>query len=202
MGTHTSAAAREEVNPKATARREAQRHQAKLHPDWVRRASLIVRDHVLARPEWTAARAVAAYVAQLREVQTADLIESAYAAGKRVCVPAWRADQQGYAFAWLARDAGLKPGRMGILEPTRPDWVNPSDLDLVLVPVVAFDAHGRRLGHGGGHFDRLLSRCPAVKVGLAFEAQRLAAVPVEAHDVGLDLVVTETGAHGPRAGRA
>ena len=193
MGTHTSAAAREEVNPKTTARREAQRHQAKLHPDWVRRASLTVRNHVLGRPEWTAARTVAAYLALVREAQTADLIEAAYAAGKRVCVPAWRADQQGYAFAWLTRDAALKPGRLGILEPTHLDW---------LVPVVAFDAHGRRLGHGGGHFDRLLSRCPAVKIGLAFEVQRLAAVPVEAHDIGLDLVVTETGVHGPRAGRA
>lgn len=201
MGTHSSAAAREEVNPKATARREVQRHQAHLHPDWIARASAAVQQRVLALPAWQNARAVSAYLSMAREVQTAELIEAAHADGKRVCVPAWRAELGGYDFSWLAKGASLKPGQMGIAEPAILDWVKPAELDLLLVPLVAFDPYGRRLGHGRGYFDRLLSRGPGLKVGLAFEVQRLAAVPVEAHDVGLDLVATEAGWYGPRAVR-
>lgn len=201
MGTHSSTAAREEVNPKATARREVLKHQARLHPDWVARASAAIQQRVLALPAWRQARAVSAYLSMPREVQTAGLIAAAHAAGQRVCVPAWRAELGGYAFAWLAQGAALKPGQLGILEPAEPVWVKPGELDLLLVPLVAFDAYGRRLGHGGGHFDRLLSRGPGLKVGLAFEVQRLTAVPAEAHDVDLDLIATEAAWYGPQAGQ-
>ena len=190
------------MNPKGTARREVLRHRGRLHPDWIGRASARIREQVLARPEWAAAASVALYLSLPGEVQTAELVAAAHAAGKRVCVPAWRADEDGYAFAWLRPGAAMRRGRMGIAEPVAPEWAAPGEIGLVLVPLVAFDRHGRRLGHGGGHFDRLLARCAAPRVGLAFEVQRLTAVPVEPHDVPLDLVVTEKGADGPGAARA
>ncbi len=202
MGQHSTTAAREEVNPKATARREVLRHRSRLHPDWIARASLDIARAVQARPEWAAARTLSAYLAQPAEVQTGALIDAAFAAGKRVAVPAWQPELNSYAFAWLESGAPLRPGRLGIPEPAAPRWVSPSELDLLLVPLVAFDRHGRRLGHGGGYFDRLLSRAGGLKVGLAFEVQRLTAVPAEGHDVGLDLIITERGADGPRATRA
>ena len=62
----------------------------------------------------------------------------------------------------------------------------------MIVPVVAFDRFLQRLGHGGGHFDRLLSSHVGPKIGLAFETQRMAAVPCEAHDVPMNFVVTES----------
>ena len=63
---------------------------------------------------------------------------------------------------------------------------------MVVVPGVAFDAQGGRLGHGRGHFDRLLARSPALRVGLCSEARLVAAVPMEPHDVRMDVVATET----------
>lgn len=199
MGTHTAGAAREEVNPKRTARREARVRIARLDPAWVIRASDAIARRVLALPAWSAASAVSAYLARPLEVQTRGLIEAAFAAGKRVCVPAWRADQGAYGLAWIGPDTAMKTGALGIEEPAQPVWARPAEPGLLLVPLLAFDAYGRRLGHGGGYYDRLLSGCAGVKVGLAFDGQRLAAVPAEAHDVPLDLIVTETALHAPGA---
>jgi 5-formyltetrahydrofolate cyclo-ligase len=64
-------------------------------------------------------------------------------------------------------------------------------VDLALVPGLAFDASGRRLGHGGGHFDRLLARTAGLRAGVAFEVQMVRRVPVDAHDVNMDAVITD-----------
>jgi 5-formyltetrahydrofolate cyclo-ligase len=89
----------------------------------------------------------------------------------------------------------LRRNRYGIAEPVV--LKRPPRLDLILLPLVAFDAQGRRLGMGGGYYDRLLQRARAsrrpLRVGHAFGAQQVAAVPVAAHDVRLDAVVTEQG---------
>jgi len=69
----------------------------------------------------------------------------------------------------------------------------PDHLELILVPLVSFDDAGNRIGHGGGYYDRFLKLYPrAEKIGLAFEMQKVSAVPAEAHDQRLDKVITET----------
>jgi 5-formyltetrahydrofolate cyclo-ligase len=88
----------------------------------------------------------------------------------------------------------MVPGPIGAPEP--PTWarsVPAESIDLFLVPGLAFDAAGGRLGRGGGHYDATLAAMPlrAPRIGLAFEAQIVPEVPREAHDVALDAVVTE-----------
>ena len=61
----------------------------------------------------------------------------------------------------------------------------------MVVPALAFDRRGNRLGHGYGHYDRLMTKCPGYKVGLIFEVQLVDEVPMEARDVAVDIVVTE-----------
>ena len=88
---------------------------------------------------------------------------------------------------------GWRPGAYGIAEPD-PETsrlILPEEIDLVLVPCVAFDARRRRLGHGGGCYDRYLSRCAAPAVAAAFACQRLDQVVAELHDIPMDAVVTE-----------
>jgi 5-formyltetrahydrofolate cyclo-ligase len=100
-------------------------------------------------------------------------------------------------------DADLATGKFGILEP-RPEAIRPAALDqigAVLVPGLAFDGTGNRLGRGFGHFDRLLRQTSGVKIALAFDFQVLDEVPAEAHDVRLDFIVTETRVVNPRGNR-
>jgi 5-formyltetrahydrofolate cyclo-ligase len=96
--------------------------------------------------------------------------------------------------ARLAPAAALAPGRHGIPEPVAPDWTHPEIIELAIIPGLAFDRRGDRLGHGAGHYDRLLAQAPlksALKIGLAFAFQLREFVPATARDVAMDGVVTE-----------
>ncbi len=138
------------------------------------------------------AKVVACYLALPQEVQTAALLAACRRLGQRVCVPAYYYRAAGYRLAWLTENDVLCAGRWQVPEPLEPVWVDqPAVVDVVIVPGLAFDAAGQRIGHGGGGFDRLLEKVPAFKVGLAFAAQMVRRVPVAEHDIPMDVVVTE-----------
>ena len=152
-----------------------------------------IQDHVLALPEYRAARVVACYLAVSGEVPTAAILRDCHRRGVAVCVPACGQDGV-YRFVLLAPGAALRSGQLGIPEPltvSEPSVeVAP---DFIVVPGVAFDVDGGRLGHGAGHYDRMLSRCPhAWRCGVAFEFQLMARVPRGPRDVNMNAVVTET----------
>jgi 5-formyltetrahydrofolate cyclo-ligase len=99
-------------------------------------------------------------------------------------------------------DADLVPGVWGIPEPDplRCMVVPPAAVDWMLLPGLAFDRHGGRLGYGGGYYDRLLPQLPALKrIAAAFECQIVDAVPRGPHDASMDLVITERGTAFPPA---
>ncbi len=85
----------------------------------------------------------------------------------------------------------LEIGSFCIMEPTNGERIDPKDIDFILVPGVAFDKKGYRLGFGKGYYDRLLSRTEAFKVGVCYSFQVLEALPIDPWDVPVDLVVTE-----------
>jgi 5-formyltetrahydrofolate cyclo-ligase len=130
------------------------------------------------------------------EVLTDGLIRQAMASGKQMVLPVVQVDRQQlalYAIEDLERD--LAPGYCGILEPRpqRTRAVGPEALDLALVPGVAFDVWGGRLGFGAGFYDRLLGQLPrgVPKVGMAFDFQIIPRLPHQPHDVLLDAIVTD-----------
>jgi 5-formyltetrahydrofolate cyclo-ligase len=142
------------------------------------------------------ARLVLAYMAFDGEVLTDGLIRQAMAAGKQVVLPMVQADRLTmslYAVDDLERD--VAPGYRGILEPHRHSArvVAPTGLDLALVPGVAFDLRGGRLGYGAGFYDRLLGHLSqhTPTVGLAFDFQIMPRLPLQSHDIMLEAIVTD-----------
>jgi 5-formyltetrahydrofolate cyclo-ligase len=154
--------------------------------------SLAIQDRLCAMDEFARARRVGCYLSTVGEVGTGRIISTCQQAGKEVAVPARRGAPHEYGLCWFNSGAPLLNGQLGILEPSAPDWVEAAELDLIVVPGVAFDAACRRLGHGLGCYDRMLAGAVRpFKVGLAFEWQMVDEVPTDETDVPMDAVVTE-----------
>lgn len=137
-------------------------------------------------PEWGAARVVGLYAPIRSEISTRPLLELAAREGKSVAAPRIVGDDLEYHL--VASFETLKPGTFGVPEPEPAAKVEPQ---VVVVPGLAFDTSGARLGYGRGYFDRLLTRFPGLSVGLAFDFQVLARLPQDAHDVPVDVIATE-----------
>lgn len=159
-------------------------------------ASAAIARRLGSLPELAGATTVLAYAPVGTEVDLRAFLLAVLAGAGRLCLP-WvdGADLHAGHVRDLAGD--LAPGWRGVPEPPagRRREVGPDALDAVVAPGLAFDRRGHRLGYGGGHFDRLLARLRpgTVVVGVAFDVQLVDAVPVEAHDVAVDAIVTESG---------
>lgn len=156
------------------------------------RKSRLVQEKLLRTKVFKKAKAVMFYIGLGKEVDTADMIKAARLLGKIVTVPVCMKDKMMIEPHVLEDGAGFKVGPYGIREPAKASPVHLKDLDLVIVPGLAFDKKGRRLGRGKGYYDRFLSRLPAgaATVGLAFDFQILPSIPVQAHDVRVDKVLS------------
>lgn len=88
-------------------------------------------------------------------------------------------------------ESRLELGSFHIEEPTGNDTVSSDEIELVVVPAVAYDRKGNRLGRGKGFYDRLLSETKATKIGVGYEFQIVDEIPVEPHDVKMDMVITQ-----------
>jgi len=139
------------------------------------------------------ARTVLFYIPVRGEVDTLDAIRQSLAIWKKqVVVPKVAKEKQLELFE-IKSLAELKPGAFGIFEPdVRPGRaVLPEELDLAIIPGIAFDERGNRVGYGHGYYDRLLKRVFAPAIGLAYENQLLSGIPAECHDVPVQLIITE-----------
>jgi 5-formyltetrahydrofolate cyclo-ligase len=143
---------------------------------------------------WQRARAVLFYAPLAGEVDVWPLATEAIASGKQVALPRFDASAGKYA-AHLVGDSvhDLVIGRFGIREPSpRCARLATGRADLILVPGVAFDLRGNRLGRGRGYYDRLLEEFAGPRCGVAFDQQIVAGLPREAHDLRMDMIVTPT----------
>lgn len=136
------------------------------------------------------ARSVYAYIAFNQEVRTRPIIERAWSDGKRVAVPKIVGGEM--RFIWLESFDRLAPqGAFGILEPVEDGPIAGDDSALVLVPGLAFDARGHRLGYGGGYYDRWLAAHPGhPTIALCYDFQMVSELHVEAHDRAVDVVIS------------
>lgn len=154
-------------------------------------------ERVLALPEVGAAGRVMAFWSFGSEVQTSPLIERLHEAGKRVVLPRI-GDGEIEAVAYAPGDP-VAPTSFGAMEPVGVELVPAEDVDVVIVPGVAFDRRGGRVGYGGGFYDRLFARAPSVRaVAVAFAVQLVDEVPQGRSDSRVDVIVTEDEVIRPR----
>ncbi|HTR42599.1 MAG TPA: 5-formyltetrahydrofolate cyclo-ligase [Pseudomonadales bacterium] len=127
------------------------------------------------------------------------LLNETLATKKLIALPCFDSESQTYLPRRIADiHVEIMSGKFGIREPAPTCIAIPlADLDLVLVPGVAFDASGRRLGRGKGYYDRLLQNFSGKKIGIAFDEQIVDAIPVEKNDVKVDLILTPTRSMSP-----
>jgi 5-formyltetrahydrofolate cyclo-ligase len=143
---------------------------------------------------WNSAQTILFYAPLSEEPDVWPLLEASLAAGRTVALPRFDSKSGQYAACRiqdLAKE--IQPGQFGIREPTDSCPVTPwNRLDFVLVPGVAFDLRGRRLGRGKGFYDQLLALVRGTTCGIAFEEQIVEGIPVEPHDVLLNCILTPT----------
>jgi len=171
-----------------------------LSPQEVQEASLAVAERIRSLSEWKNAYSVLLYWPIKNEVDTRPLLTELWKRGSIALLPRCRPNQPGFMdLCACAGEEDLAAGSFNIMEPaaccaTSEETGEAFVPDLALVPAVAFDAHGYRLGFGGGYYDRLLARPEmddAVTIGLCYEFQRLDILPTNAWDEPVQGVCTE-----------
>jgi len=157
-------------------------------------ASAQACDRLRAQPIWKNAQAVLFFAPLPEELDTWPLLVEALADGKTVALPRFVSRTQTYAAARLQDlRTDLRTGQFDIREPVeRCDEIPLDRLDLVLVPGVAFDLRGGRLGRGRGFYDRLLTGIRGLRCGVAFDEQIVAEIPAADRDVRMDFILTPT----------
>ncbi len=188
------------MNPAAAKRALRDRLRETLRqvdPADLERHSAAIADAFIASAPYTDCRTLVAYLSLPREVCTDALVEQAWRDGKRVLAPRVGADDTTLELVEIRSWSDVKPGFRGIREPTGTTIAAAGPSTVLLVPGLGFTDDGRRLGRGGGHYDRLLRTLsddtadPVLPCGIVLEAQLVPDLPAEPHDQRVRMIVTE-----------
>ncbi|MEA3363042.1 MAG: 5-formyltetrahydrofolate cyclo-ligase [Thermodesulfobacteriota bacterium] len=176
---------------KKTVRKRLLAWRKQLDPVSCSRFSHQVQQQLMASAPFARARTLALYSPIHNEVATEQIFVAARKLNQQVCYPKVAGEE--LVFIEVGKLDDLVTGAFGVAEPDAGERVPVAELDLIVVPGVAFDLRGYRLGYGRGFYDRQLAGKPvdSVTVGLCFEAQLSDCLPNEAHDQRVDYVATE-----------
>ena len=181
---------------KAQLRQDMRQQRRALGPTAQFAAARAVTTYITGLPGWSKFRRIALYLANDGEIETTSLSELCRSEGKQLYLPV--IDEQNLlAFAAWDNDDELAANRFGIAEPSpEAERCSASALDIVILPLVAWDCQGGRLGMGGGFYDRALAGASGpILVGLAHSLQQVPSVPSEPWDIPIDFAVTDTALH-------
>lgn len=162
----------------------------------VQAKSEVICSYLISSKQFREAKIISLYSPIKKEVRTEDIFNAAIDKGKIVGFPV--SDPKNLEITYFEVDgmSELLKGTYGIMEPPsdKERMINVSDIDLIIIPGVAFDERGFRIGYGGGYFDRLLGRddIKAITMALAFDSQVVSKIPEESHDVRVDFIFTES----------
>lgn len=183
---------------KASMRALVKQSLAQMTDRQLREASINACQRLMSLPAIDDAQVVMAYMPLPEEVDVTFAIKQLLELGKRVCVPDVNWSQRSMTPIQLTslNDRAMDQKRYGLRVPSNAPAIDPQQIDVVIVPGLAFDANGHRLGRGGGFYDRFLATLHGgvAKVAVAFEAQIIETppgVPMSVTDISVDMVVTE-----------
>ena len=167
-----------------------------LKKDFIKQASSDISQKIITSKYFKDANNIGCYLSTEYEVSTDIIISSAHKTKKNLYVPKIK---QGHAmdFVKMTLNSSMVKNRYGIHEPLSKDIIDANKLDIVLVPIVAFDAKKNRIGMGGGFYDRKFKYIKNTKkkypllIGVAFECQKVKKIKPESWDVKLSAIVTE-----------
>ena len=164
-----------------------------LDADYKAESSDAICRHVLALEEYRRAKVVFAFAGTVHEIDTSQLLGETLAAGKTLVLP--RCAEEHAIDLCVVRSMGdLEAGMYGLLEPKRTcELVTAEQIDFAVVPCLSFDRAGRRLGQGGGYYDRYLEQFPSAQVGVCRRPFYLEEIPHEETDRAMTAVITEDG---------
>ncbi len=178
---------------KAILRLENLGRRNSLGKEQVHKKSLAVQELFLGLPEFAKAKSLLVYYGVNNEVKTQGIIEKALEQGKQVCLPITDFEKKKIELGKISSLTELEKTKQGLMEPKLFKEVKKEELDLVVLPGIAFDRQGNRIGQGLGFYDSLLRKASTrIKlVGLCFDENLEKGIPSESHDVKMDIVVTD-----------
>lgn len=177
---------------KQTLRTEMKKRRQSLTPAEIQSRSDRICRQLAALPAYQNAKTIVLYAAAFGEANPAALLPALWESGKTVCLPKCMENPRTLQMLTLPPAGKLIPGAYGILIPADGEILAPAEIDFVVVPGIAFDRQGARVGFGAGYYDRFLSQSQAVKVGFCYDFQVVETVDTAPHDVRMDYIVTES----------
>ncbi len=163
----------------------------RLSDNDVKEKSSAIIKRLLQREEYGKAKTVLFYMGVNKEVKTEEAVKASLDAGKTVAVPVSDLENRRITPVKINSLTSLKPGAYGILEPEGGKELDAAEIEIAVIPGLAFDSDGNRLGYGLGFYDRFLKKISAKKIALAYDIQIVDRVLSTENDVPMDLIITE-----------
>jgi 5-formyltetrahydrofolate cyclo-ligase len=184
-----------ESDSKSPLREKLKQLRDQVDPAFAESASQGVWNILCKRPEFDKANGIGAFASTPSEINTYSILEGSLELGKKLYLPKVVKDKKHFHFYQVQNFKTLIKGPFGILEPSGNKPANWEEIDLILVPGLAFDLTGNRLGFGKGYYDRVLPEMKktTLTIGLGYSFQIVEKIPAEPHDIPLKAVLSEKG---------
>jgi 5-formyltetrahydrofolate cyclo-ligase len=179
------------ISAKSSLRKLIAEKRKNLSGDAIEISDRKIFQNLLAIPEYKKAETIFCFVSTPDEIDTKGIITNALSNNKRVCVP--KCEKFGVMHACEIKSLNdLQPGKYGISEPKENcPYIAPQEIDFAIIPCVTCDKQGHRLGYGGGFYDRYIQNQTFTKAALCRKALLSNDIPLEPHDMAVDIVVTD-----------
>ncbi|MEH7250588.1 5-formyltetrahydrofolate cyclo-ligase [Neobacillus niacini] len=180
------------MNEKNLIRNKMKESLANLSKPYYEHYSYKIASALYNQKDWMQAKVIGITVSREPEVDTYQIIRRAWESGKQVVVPKCHPKEKKLSFRTLTDFSQLESVFYGLFEPIVDQTIeiNPEEIDLLIVPGVAYTSEGYRLGFGGGYYDRFLSRFDGKTMSLAFHFQVIPKFDIEKHDIPVSKIIT------------